>query len=153
MPKTWFIGGGWRLPKRSTHAALQTWKFAPTAVWIVAVAIGGNALSKEDRPMLRASGRRTLRSEAQYARTLNERLGQIPSVMASLRVYSESRRDRTLAIEIPSSVVNSTQQRLVTACEDDALGCPTRRRVLDPLNQRHPWHGRARSFRGRVTSI
>jgi hypothetical protein len=51
MPKTWFIGGGWRLPKRSTHAALQTWKFAPTAVWIVAVAIGGNALSKEERPM------------------------------------------------------------------------------------------------------
>jgi hypothetical protein len=67
MRKTWFIGGEWRLPKRSTHAALQTQKFAPTAVWIVVVAIGEKALSKDDRPMLRVSGRRTLRSEAQYA--------------------------------------------------------------------------------------
>ena len=45
----------------------------------------------------------TLRSEAQHARTPNERLAQIPSIMASLRVYSESWRDRTLAIEVPAA--------------------------------------------------
>jgi hypothetical protein len=40
----------------------------------------------------------TLRSEAQHARTPNERSVQIPSIMASLRVYAAAWRQRTQAI-------------------------------------------------------
>ena len=32
IPKKWFIGGGWRLPKRSTHAALRTWNRARSTI-------------------------------------------------------------------------------------------------------------------------
>jgi hypothetical protein len=40
----------------------------------------------------------TLRSEAQYGRTRDERLAQVPSILASLRVYSETWRESTQAI-------------------------------------------------------
>ena len=45
----------------------------------------------------------TLRSEARYGRTPNERLAQISSIMASLRTYFGTWRESTQAIAEPAA--------------------------------------------------
>ena len=92
-----------RVDEKIVQSAISTWRTSPSYPG------GGNVMFFDLAFSLKRAGmafpeiESTLRSEAQYARTPNERLAQIPSIMASLRVYSESWRVRTLAIEVPAA--------------------------------------------------
>jgi prepilin-type processing-associated H-X9-DG protein len=92
-----------RVDEKMVQSAISTWRTSPSHPGRGNVMFFDLALSLKYAGMAFPEIESTLRSEAQYARTPNERLAQIPSIMASLRVYSESWRDRTLAIEVPAA--------------------------------------------------
>jgi hypothetical protein len=91
-----------RVDEKMVQSAISTWRTSPSYPERGNVMFFDLAFSLKYAGMAFPEIESTLRSEAQHARTPNERLAQIPSIMASLRVYSESRRDRTLAIEVPA---------------------------------------------------
>jgi hypothetical protein len=83
------------------ESAKRTWRTSPQHPG------KGNAMFFELAMSLKRAGMAfaeigtALRSEAPYGRTPQERLAQIPSIMASLRVYATSWRETTLALEEP----------------------------------------------------
>jgi hypothetical protein len=92
-----------RVDEKMVQSAISTWRTSPSYPGRGNVMFFDLAFSLKYAGMAFRKIESTLHSEAQYARTPNERLAQIPSIMASLRVYSESWRDRTLAIEVPAA--------------------------------------------------
>jgi hypothetical protein len=85
------------------QSAIQTWRTSPLHPG------QGNAMFFDLALSLKCAGmdfhqiESTLRSEGRHGRTPDERLAQIPSIMASLRVYSETWRKRTQPIAVPSA--------------------------------------------------
>jgi hypothetical protein len=92
-----------RVDEKIVQSAISTWRTSPSYPGRGNVMFFDLAFSLKRAGMAFPEIESTLRSEAQYARTPNERLAQIPSIMASLRVYSELWRVRTLAIEVPAA--------------------------------------------------
>jgi hypothetical protein len=83
--------------------AIQTWRTSPQHPG------KGNSMFFDLALSLKYAGmdfhqiESTLRSEARYGRRPDERLAQIPSIMASLRVYSETWRERRQPIAVPAA--------------------------------------------------
>jgi len=91
-----------RVDETMVQSAISTWRTSPSYPGRGNVMFFDLAFSLKYAGMAFPEIESTLRSEAQHARTPNERSAQIPSILASLRVYSESWRDRILAIEVPA---------------------------------------------------
>jgi hypothetical protein len=96
-----------RIDEGMVQSAISTWRTSPSNPGRGNVMFFDLALSLKYAGMAFPEIERTLRSEAQYARTPNERLAQIPTIVNSLRTYSTSwgRRGKTQAIAVEAATV------------------------------------------------
>jgi hypothetical protein len=85
------------------QSAISTWRTSPSYPGRGNVMFFDLAFSLKYAGMAFPEIESTLHAEAHRALSPQKRLAQIPSIMASLRVYSESWIDRTLAIEVPAA--------------------------------------------------
>ena len=92
-----------RVDEKMVQSAISTWRTSPSYPRRGNVMFFDLAFSLKYAGLAFPEIERTLHAEAHHARSPQKRLAQIPSIMASLRVYSELWRDRTLAIEVPAA--------------------------------------------------
>jgi len=83
---------------KRVHSAIQTWRTSKRQKGTGNQMFFDLALSLKYAGMAFPELESTLQAEAHHARSPQKRLAQIPSIMASLRVYSASWRERTLAV-------------------------------------------------------